>query len=238
MGKSNRIDSDFPVNFVYSKSNYMIVTMKLVQKRFLKGARQFEITDDAVYVRMKGLLKEEKLAVGLSMLDPEPVVNGSELEFHGRANRGPLLSLFLNNPDAERFNVFVDTLKQRILEEDNPSPGIETASPESSRPDAPGWNVYEEPPEFEEPDGSEESVGFQPVNAKRVDDDITMLKTYLDENAIQPLLDSLEALKAAPQNEAAFQKVVDAYNDLGIRQGAVLTYAPYLKVLLSRTIWS
>ncbi|NIQ09905.1 MAG: hypothetical protein GWN55_13830, partial [Phycisphaerae bacterium] len=56
--------------------------MKLVQKRFFKCVRQFEIIDDAVYARIKGLLKEEKLTVGLFMLNPEPVVNGSELEFH------------------------------------------------------------------------------------------------------------------------------------------------------------
>ena len=59
------------------------MTMKLIQKRFLKGTREFEILDeDAVYVRIKGLLKEEKLTVSLSMLNPEPVVNGSELEFY------------------------------------------------------------------------------------------------------------------------------------------------------------
>ena len=65
-----------------------------------------------------------------------------------------------------------------------------------------------------------------------------MLKTYLDENDIKPLLDSLETLKAEPQNEAAFRETVDAFNDLGINQGAVLTYAPYLSVLLSQSIWS
>ena len=79
-------------------------------------------------------------------------------------------------------------------------------------------------------------MSFPPVIAERVDDDITMLKTYLDEDAIKPLLDSLETLKVEPQNEAAFQKMVDAYNDLGVNTGAVLTYAPYLKALLSQSI--
>jgi hypothetical protein len=57
------------------------MTMKLTQKAFLKGTREFEIIDDAIYVRIKGLLKEEKLTIGLSTLNPEAVVNGSALEF-------------------------------------------------------------------------------------------------------------------------------------------------------------
>ncbi|MGD8743700.1 MAG: hypothetical protein PVH46_09775, partial [Granulosicoccaceae bacterium] len=130
-------------------------------------------------------------------------------------------------------NAFVETLKQGIS-----GAGVEAVSPESSQPEAPGWNVYEEPPEFGESDEARENISFQPVNAERVDADITMLKTYLDEADIRPLLASLETLKAEPQNEAAFQKVMDAYNELGFNQGAVLTYAPYLKVLLSQSIWS
>jgi hypothetical protein len=210
--------------------------MKLVQKQLFKGSREFELTDDAVYVRIKGLVKEEKLTVGLSMLNPEPVVNGTELEFHGRTRHEPMLSLFLNKPDAEVFNAFVDALKQRITGGDNAFAGAEPVSSGSSQPEALGWNVYEEPPEFGEPGETREKAGFQPVNAERVAGDITMLKTYLDGDDFKPLIDSLETLKAEPENEAAFQKVVDAYNDLGFNQGAVLTYAPYLSVLLSRTI--
>ncbi|MEA1890977.1 MAG: hypothetical protein U9N50_14520 [Pseudomonadota bacterium] len=37
-----------------------------------------------------------------------------------------------------------------------------------------------------------------------------------------------------PEDEAAYQKMLDAFNDLGIKTGAVLTYAPYLKALLSK----
>jgi hypothetical protein len=208
--------------------------MKLIQKNFPKGTREFEIVDDVVYVRMKGLLKEEKLAVGLSTLDPEPVVNGDELEFHGRARRGPLLSLLLDKPTSEEFNTFVATLKQGILGEF--TGGEETFS-DASRPEAPGWNVYEEPPEFEDSDETQGEKGSGDVNAERVEEDITMLKSYLNEADIQPLLESLEALKSAPEDEAAFQGLVDAFNKLGPMQGAVLTYAPYIKVLLSRSIF-
>ena len=212
------------------------MTIKLIQKSLLKGTREFEIIDDAVHVRMKGLIKEEKLAVGLSILNPEPMVNGSELEFHDRYKGHLLLSLRLNEPNAEEFNTFVDALKQSALGKGSPVAGVETASPEASRSEALARNVYEEPPEFEESDETRERASFQPVNAERLAGDIAMLKTYLDENDIKPLLDSLDTLKAEPDNEAAFQKVVDAFNDLGSNTGAVLTYAPYLKVLISQTI--
>ena len=157
------------------------MTTKLVQKHFLKGTREFEILDDTVYVRVKGLLKEEKLTVGLSTLNPEPEVNGSELVFHSRSRHGPTLSLFLNQPDAEEFNAFVATLKQRALGEDDLFAEVGASVSEDSRPEALGWNVYEEPPEFEEADETRNKVSFQPVNAERVAGDITMLKTYLDE---------------------------------------------------------
>ena len=81
-----------------------------------------------------------------------------------------------------------------------------------------------------------EENSFKPVNTERLDNDINMLKTYIDENDIKPLLDSLETLKAEPANEVVFQNMMGAFNDLGIKQGAVLTYAPYLKVLLSQSV--
>ncbi|WP_126455811.1 hypothetical protein [Sulfuriflexus mobilis] len=205
--------------------------MKLVQKRFLKGSREFEIVDDTVYVRIKSLFKEQKLTVDLSTLDPEPVINGSELAFYSPHKGRPVFSLLLNNPNAEKFNAFVDALKQKITGEDS----AETVSPETAQ-SALARNVYEEPPEFVESDNAQNEISFQPVNAERLDNDITMLKTYLDEKDIKPLLDSLETLKAEPQNEAAFQKMMDAFNDLGINQGAVLTYATYLKVLASKSV--
>jgi hypothetical protein len=210
--------------------------MKLIQKAFLKGTREFEIMEDTVYVRIKGLLKEEKLTVGLSTLDPEPVADGSELQFHGLANRGPLLSLLLNNPNNEEFDAFVETLRQRILGGDIALTGAGRTSPDSMRAEALSRNVFEEPPEFQEADEAEATLELQSINTARLDEDITMLTTYLDENDISPLLDTLEALKAAPQNEAVFQKVVDTFNDMGALQGAILTYAPYLKVILSESI--
>jgi len=211
------------------------MTMKLVQKRFLKGTREFEIVDDAVFVRIKSLFKEEKLTVDLSMLDPEPVINGLELAFFSQYKGRPVLSLLLNNPNTEEFNTFIDTLKQQIMGEDSPFTSVEPVSPETAR-SALARNVYEEPPGFQESNDTPYKESFEPVNTGRLDDDITMLKTYMNEDDFKPLLDALETLKAEPQNEAAFQKMLDAFNKMGIYQGAVLTYAPYLKILLSKFI--
>lgn len=215
---------------------YNTMTMKLIQKSFFDGTREFELVDDVVNVRIKKLFKEEKLTVGLLILNPKPIINEPYLEFHDRYKGNLLLSLLLNKPNAEEFNIFVDALKQGALGKNNPLADVETEASESSRAEALARNVYEEPPEFDESDEIKARISFQPVNAGRLDDDITMLKSYLDEDDIKPLLDSLETLKAEPQNEAAFQKVVDIFNDLGNYTGAVLTYAPYLKVLISQSL--
>ena len=212
------------------------MTMKLIQKRFLKETREFEIIDDAVYVRIKGLLKGEKLTVGLSTLDPEPAVNGSELEFFNKYKGRPVLSLLLDKPNAEEFKAFIDTLKTKIAGEDDTSASLESDISENTRAEALARNMHEEPPEFAEPGKSQEKEPFQPVIPERLAEDIGMLKTYLDENDIKSLLESLETLKAEPGNEVAFKKMLDAFNELGFEQGAVLTYAHYLKVLVSKHV--
>lgn len=213
------------------------MTTKLVQKSLLEGSREFEIIDDeTLSVRIKRLLKEEKLTVSLSMLNPEPVQNGSELEFYSDYKGRPVLSLILNKPNAEEFNAFIDTLKKKITGEDDKAASVDDDSVDEKVSEALARNVYEEPPLFEDRTDTPDLTSVLPVNAERVADDITMLKTYLDEEDIKPLLDSLQTLKAEPENEAAFREVLDAYNVLGIKQGAVLTYAPYLKVLLSKSM--
>ena len=83
---------------------------------------------------------------------------------------------------------------------------------------------------------SDEKKKFPAINVELVDVDITMLKTWLDEGDISSLLSALEGLKEKPESEAALQKVVNAFNELGIMQGAVLTYATYLKTLLPKFI--
>ena len=203
--------------------------MKLVQKHFLKGSREFEIADDVVNVRFKTPFKEEKLTVMLTILNPEPVVNRPFLEFHSRVKCGPLLSLFLNKPNAAEFDAFVNKLKQRALEEYNAFAGLKTAT----QPEGLAANVYEEPPEFKELEKGLPRINAKPVNVASIGDSIRMLEQHLDTEEIKPLLSALEALKAEPENESYFRQLVNAFDDLGPRQGAVLTYAPYVSILLS-----
>jgi len=98
--------------------------MKLIQKHLLKGTQEFELLDDEVRVRIKTPFKEKTLSVPLAILNPEPVINQSQLDFHSRVKCGPMLSLYLNKPNAEEFNAFVEALKEKALKEFNAFAGI------------------------------------------------------------------------------------------------------------------
>lgn len=71
------------------------------------------------------------------------------------------------------------------------------------------------------------------VIAQGINESIQMLKANIDENEIVPLLSALEALEKEPDNDACFEQFLTAFGELGIKQGAVLTYAPYLMALVS-----
>jgi len=205
------------------------MNMKLVQKQFLKGSREFEIVDDAISVRIKTAFKEEKITVVLTVLNPEPVVNKPFLEFHSRVKCGPLLSLLLDKPNTREFNAFVDELKRRAREEYNAFAGLKSGS----KPGGLAGNSYEEPPDFDEPARNRSAKTDKPVSATRIDEAIQMLNQHLDAEEIKPLLTALKALREDPQNETRFDQLIKAFDDIGPRQGAVLTYAPYVSVLLS-----
>ncbi len=203
--------------------------MKLVQKQLFKGTREFEIVDTLVNFRIKTTFKEEKLTVDLSMINPEPVVNEPFLEFHSRVKCGPLLSLWMDKPNSQEFNAFVDELKQRARQEYNAFAGLRAGSLAEGM----AANVFEEPAEFDEPEQSRMGKNVKPVSVENIDITIQMLEQYLDAEEIKSLLTALEALKAEPENELYFRQLVAAFDDLGPRQGAVLTYAPYINILLS-----
>ena len=201
--------------------------MKLLQKRFLRESREFEITEDAVLVRIKSGFKEEKLTVVLAILNPDPVVNGDFLEFHSRVKCGPLLSLYRDKPDKGAFSAFVDELQRRARAEYNAFAGLKTGA------EAQGLaaNSYDEPPDFDEP--PTKSANRKPVNADSIENSIRMLQQHLGDDDIDDLLEALQALKADPDNASRFAGLVSAFDALGPRQGAVLTYAPYVSVLLA-----
>jgi len=202
--------------------------MKLIQKQFLKGTREFEIAGDAVNVCLKSPLKEEKLTVMLAVLSPDPVVNGEALEFRSRIKSDPLLSLLRNKPNADEFNRFVDELKRRAREEYSAFTGIKSGV----LPAGMEANVFGEPPGFDEP-GRRPKNKSRPVRVKDVEVSIQMLNRFLDAGEIESLLAALEALQAEPENETRLTQLAQAFEDLGPQQGAVLTYAPYIGILLA-----
>ncbi len=203
--------------------------MKLVQKQFLKGSREFELADDVVNVQLKTLFKEEKSTVVLAILNPDPVVNKPFLEFNSRVKCGPILSLMIDKPNAEEFNTFVNQLKQRARQEYNAFAGLKA----DSLPEELAADVYEEPPKLGESKKARTGKNVKPVRVADIDIAIQMLEQYLDAEEIKPLLTALEALKEDPENESHFGRLIKAFDDLGPQQGAVLTYAPYVSILMS-----
>ncbi|HYQ70990.1 MAG TPA: hypothetical protein VET88_03560 [Gammaproteobacteria bacterium] len=71
------------------------------------------------------------------------------------------------------------------------------------------------------------------VDLYRVETSITMLKQYLAEEDITPLIVVLESIAADPRNEALLGQLSDVFDGLGLLQGAVLTYAPYISIVLA-----
>ncbi|CAA6813031.1 MAG: Unknown protein [uncultured Thiotrichaceae bacterium] len=94
------------------------MTSTLLQKHPIKGSREFNLVDDEVFYTIQSPHRTESLSVVLNVLDPEPVISGSVLSFVSQVNREPLLELFLDKPDKESFDQFVNIMRLRIAEED------------------------------------------------------------------------------------------------------------------------
>ncbi|MGD2116825.1 MAG: hypothetical protein PVG66_00555 [Chromatiales bacterium] len=98
--------------------------MKLIQRHLFKGTQEFELLDEVLRVRINTPMKKKQTEITLATLNPEPIVNGSRLEFYGRVKCSPLFSLYRDKPNAAEFNTFVDALKERALKEFNAFAGI------------------------------------------------------------------------------------------------------------------
>lgn len=205
--------------------------MKLTQKHLFKGRREFEIADDYVTVRSKLPFKdEETITVMLTVLNPEPVISHSSLDFTSRVNGEPLLSLFLGKPNAHEFNAFVVALKQKAVEEFHAFAGLKS----TNRPAGLEANVYSEPAEFSGSDPIRPVAQIRKgLDPDRILESIQMLNLHLKREDVAPLLAALEQLRAEPNSEALQLAVVNAFQELGPTQGAVLTYAPYVGILMS-----
>ena len=204
------------------------MTTKLVQKHLIKGTQEFEIVDDAVNIHIKSpFKKDETLTVMLAVLNVEPVISQSRLEFTSRVNNEALVSLYLAKPNAAEFNAFVNLLKQKIQDEYNAFVGMKP-SPE---PMLEG-NVYDEPPDFDDDDAPTAGVS-RPVRVEAVEESIHMLSEYIGGDDIAPVISALKALQSEPENTEHLSSLAKEFDALGPGQGAVLTYAPYIGVLLT-----
>jgi hypothetical protein len=204
------------------------MTSKLVQKHLLKGTREFEVVGDTVVVRSKApMQKEESLTVMLTVLNTEPVIRKSLLEFTSRVNSEPLLSLYLAKPNPEEFNAFVNLLKQKIQDEFNAFAGLKSAAGSAT-----DTNGLDEPPEFDTPN-MERTAKSKEISPEAVAEAIRMLSEYVGEERIGSFLAVLEAMQAEPQNTHHLRRMITEFEALGPNQGAVLSYAPYIGALLS-----
>ena len=75
------------------------------------------------------------------------------------------------------------------------------------------------------------------INVVDLDNAIQMLKNYTNEDRIKPLIVALENLKDDPDNKALIAKLSETWQNLGIHQGAVLTYVPYFYTLIPDDIF-
>ena len=204
---------------------------KLKQKHLLKGTTEYEIVDDHVDVCVKSKLKrdnDEILTVTLAVLNYEPVITRSHLEFVSRVNGEPLLSLVLSKPNVKEFNEFVTTLKQKAQQEYDAISGVSVVAKDTM----PDGNSNEEPPEFSEV-SPEDISKDKKVSVEGVENAINMLETYIDSDDVRPLIKALTSLKQAPDDHQRLVEVATVFNELGPSQGAVLTYAPYVTIMLS-----
>ena len=203
------------------------MTTKLIQKQLFKGTQEFEIVDDAINIHIKSPFKtDETLTVMLAVLNPEPIISRSRLEFTSRVNNEPLVSLQLAKPNAEEFNAFVSLLKQKAQAEYNEFAGLTAADTKLE------GNVYDEPPDFEATD-KPAGIARKPVRVEAVEESINMLSEYVGGAEIDPLLSALKALQSEPENIEHLARLAREFDALGPGQGAVLTYAPYIGILMT-----
>jgi len=179
------------------------MTVRIIQKHPDSGTREFELVGDAIEYRISSPLGDEELSVVLSVLSPEPVVDGSMMYFVSEVNREALIKLFVDLPDAETFAAFVRKIKQRIREEDFGRLGADNRK--------------------------------STITSDQVDTTIRMLETNMDPTSIDELLSTLRSLSEAPGDHERLNRVVEAFDGLGVRQGPVLTYTSFFNTLVSST---
>lgn len=77
------------------------------------------------------------------------------------------------------------------------------------------------------------SMTQHPLEPASVEESIAMLESHLDPAQIAPLVAVLRELARAPEDAALLARLSETFAELGVLQGAVLTYAPSIGALLS-----
>lgn len=206
------------------------MSTKLIQKHLLKQS-EYEIVGEQVDIRVSSRVSNEvteSLSVTLAVLNPEPIITRTQLQFVSRVNGEPLISLALSRPNVTEFNEFVNTLKVKAQEEYNAISGIRLSVNAGSK----DGNSYEEPPEFSE-HTHQDIIKTKTVNIEGLDNAINMVETYVQNDEVLPLVAAMKSLKEDPQDHARLVEVASTFENLGSSQGAVLTYAPYIAIMLS-----
>ena len=82
-------------------------------------------------------------------------------------------------------------------------------------------------------------MGHTPDNltVANIVDAIQQLTKYTDEPSLKPLISILEALKQDIHSESLLVQLTDAWRNLGVYQGAVLTYVPHFYTLIPDDIF-
>ena len=75
------------------------------------------------------------------------------------------------------------------------------------------------------------------LNVANIDNAIQMLTKYANELSLEPLILILEALKQDIYSESLLVQLADAWRNLGVYQGAVLTYVPSFYTLIPDDIF-
>lgn len=71
------------------------------------------------------------------------------------------------------------------------------------------------------------------VDVAKIESSIEMLRVYVQQDSIEPVISILELMKEDPRNESLLSQLSETFGEIGIEQGAILTYAPYVAILVS-----
>ena len=71
------------------------------------------------------------------------------------------------------------------------------------------------------------------INPVEIGISIEQIKKYINDSRVDPVITVLEKLEQDPSNEALLIQLADILNNIGVFQGAVITYAPYVNLITS-----